>query len=226
MNAIHNHAVRQIATIRKDLTKFEEDVASAPLALQGSIAAGLTQLTRTIDEYEGFVKQETDDDKKVKVELKLSKFRTDCAEMKRKLQELKRSREEMTQALNRSALLNRRPQANDNPYGVQQDQQQQQQAPSLGYAEGLHKETDILARGNAQLDDILEMGREAFDELVSSNRTIQQIGQKLTGTLGTLGVSQETIRLVERRAKEDKFVFWGCLIVFFVLCYYFYKWFG
>lgn len=218
-NAIHNHAVRQTASIRQKLTAFETDPSPS---LQGSIAAGITQLIKTVDEYEGFVKKETDDDKLQKASLKLSAFRQDVGQFKRRFQELKRLREEATHEFNRSELLNRRPQASDNPY----ENQQSAQAQPMAYREGLQREHNTLERGNIQLDQILAMGQESFEELVASNQIIQQIGQKLTGTLGTLGMSQGTIRLIERRAKEDKYVFWGCMIVFFVCCYYIYKWFG
>lgn len=215
-NAIHNHAVRQVASIRKDLGVFASDVSSAPLSLQGSIAAGITQLSKTVDEYESFARQETEPEKQEKTQLKLNKFRSDLAELRQKLAELKREREELNTEVNRSALLNRRPQASENPY----DQ------PSAAMAQGLHKERETLNRGNAQLDEILAMGRETFEELVHSNRAIEMIGQKLTGTLSTLGVSQDTIRVIQRRAKEDRLVFGVCVVVFFVCCYYVYKWFG
>jgi Golgi SNAP receptor complex protein 2 len=210
MNAIHNHAVRQIASIRKDLTQFEQDVAGSPLSLQGTIAANITQLVKTLDDYESFMKNETDE-KLERAQLKLSAFKRDLTDFKKKFQELKRMREEMNQEVNKSALLNRKPQTSENPY-------------HQTYADGLYHEHESLARGNQQLDEILQMGREAFEELVHTNRILSRMSNTLTGSLTTLGVSQDTIRTIERRAREDKFVFWGCVVVFFVICYLMLRW--
>ena len=40
----------------------------------------------------------------------------------------------------------------------------------------------------------------------------------------TLGISGDTIRMVERRAKQDKWIFWGGVIVFFLFCYFVLRW--
>jgi Golgi SNAP receptor complex protein 2 len=43
--------------------------------------------------------------------------------------------------------------------------------------------------------------------------------RRLYSVGSTLGISGDTIRMVERRAKQDKWIFWGCVAVFFVFCY-------
>jgi Golgi SNAP receptor complex protein 2 len=41
----------------------------------------------------------------------------------------------------------------------------------------------------------------------------------------TMGISGDTIRMVERRAKEDKWIFWGGVLVFCVFVYFVLRWF-
>lgn len=48
--------------------------------------------------------------------------------------------------------------------------------------------------------------------------------KKLYNIGTTLGVSGDTIRMVERRAKEDKFIFWGGVVVFIVFVYLVLRW--
>lgn len=43
--------------------------------------------------------------------------------------------------------------------------------------------------------------------------------KRLYGVANTLGISGDTIRMVERRAKQDKWIFWGGVVVFFAFCY-------
>ena len=48
--------------------------------------------------------------------------------------------------------------------------------------------------------------------------------RRLYNVGNTLGISGDTIRMVERRAKQDKWIFWGGVIVFFIFCYFVLKW--
>lgn len=143
---------------------------------------------------------------------------------------MKRKKDESSEEANRSELLNRRPhhggssgQSSANPFDSETSAGS---GSGLSYTEGMHKERSTLSRGNQQLDDILEMGREAYEELVASNQMLRNFQEKITGSLLTLGVSQETIRSVERRAFQDKWIFYGGAFVMFVLFYYILKWFG
>lgn len=43
--------------------------------------------------------------------------------------------------------------------------------------------------------------------------------RRLYTVANTLGISGDTIRMVERRAKQDKWIFWGGVIVFFLFCW-------
>jgi hypothetical protein len=43
--------------------------------------------------------------------------------------------------------------------------------------------------------------------------------RRLYGVANTLGISGDTIRMVERRAKQDKWIFGVGVLVFFVFCW-------
>jgi Golgi SNAP receptor complex protein 2 len=48
--------------------------------------------------------------------------------------------------------------------------------------------------------------------------------RRLYNVGNTLGISGDTIRMVERRAKQDKWIFWTGVVVFFVFCYLVLRW--
>ena len=48
--------------------------------------------------------------------------------------------------------------------------------------------------------------------------------RKLYSVANTLGISRDTIRMVERRAMQDKWIFYTGVVVFFVFCYFVVKW--
>lgn len=44
-------------------------------------------------------------------------------------------------------------------------------------------------------------------------------GGRLYSVGNTLGISGDTIRMIERRAREDKWIFWTGVVVFLLFCW-------
>lgn len=210
MNALYNHGVRQSQVLMRDLAQFELNLSTSPMSVQGSIATLLAAFRKTIKEYGDLVQ---DDEKHTQ---RLEKFRQSAADFQAKFDTLRQQRANLVHAESRLELLGRRHVGDhslaanpDNPYDPN----------TLLYLEGLYKEKQSLGRGSQQLDMILEMGQSALDDLVDQNETLRRLGATFERSLMTLGVSQGTIRQVERRARQDKWLFWAALVVFFLLCY-------
>lgn len=221
MNALYNHGVKQTHTLQRELASFEKNLSTSPMSLQGSITTTLTAFKKTVREYNDLVLQSSLSEEKHHA--RLEKFNKELTEYQSKFDTLKRQREEHLQANNQQELMGRRHTTGDNPYG---SEHAARQAPSnLSYQEGLFKEKQSLSRGSQQLDQILEMGQSAFEDLVEQNETLKKIGSTFLQSLLTLGVSQGTIRTIERRARQDKWLFWGAVILLFVMFYYMIKWF-
>lgn len=222
MNSLFNHGIKQTQLISKDLLSFEKNVSTSPLSLQGSITTSLTAFKKTIKEYNDLVQQNIHDEANAKHETRLAKFSQDLHDFQQKFDSLKLQRESLLQEADKQELMGRRTHntASDNPY-----EQEQTQAPQIPYQEGLYNEKMSLGRGSQQLDFILEMGQQAFDDIVTQNETLRKLQGKFEEGLITLGVSQGTIRSVEKRARQDKWLFWGGLILMLVIFWYIVKWF-
>lgn len=76
-----------------------------------------------------------------------------------------------------------------------------------------------MASTNAQLDEYLERGRAVLGDLGQQREILKGTQRKLYSVGTTLGISGDTIRMVERRAKQDKWIFWGGVLVFFGFCW-------
>lgn len=76
-----------------------------------------------------------------------------------------------------------------------------------------------MASTNAQLDEYLERGRAVLGDLGQQREMLKGTQKKLYTVANTLGVSGDTIRMVERRAKQDKWVFWAGVVIFFLFCW-------
>lgn len=228
MNALYNHGVRQTHLLTRDLASLEKNLLTSPMSLQGSIITSLTAFKKTIKEYNDMIQQASGADEKHRI--RLDKFNGELDQFQQKFDSLRQQRESLLQENSQQELMGRRHvTGSDNPYepGSQQGfgYNQQQEQSSMSYLEGLYKEKQSLSRGSQQLDQILEMGQSAFEDLVEQNETLKKLGSKFSQSLITLGVSQGTIRTIEKRAKQDKWLFWGGVLLFFVMCYFLVRWF-
>lgn len=232
MNSIYNHGVKQTQTITRDLTSFEKNLSTSPLSLQGAITTSITAFKKTIREYSDLIDKNTTDAAYTKHESRVRKFNEDLENFVSKFDNLKKQRDIAVQETNKQELLGRRhilapphqtSTPSENPYDPTQQQQQQEQV--MLQREGLYNENQALARGSEQLDRILEMGQQAFEDIVEQNETLRKLQTKFEESLVTLGVSRGTIRSVEKRAKQDKWLFWFCVVAMLVIFYYIIKFF-
>lgn len=76
-----------------------------------------------------------------------------------------------------------------------------------------------MASTNAALDEYLERGRAVLGDLGDQRDMLKGTQKKLYSVGNTLGISGDTIRMVERRAKQDKWIFWAGVIIFFLFCW-------
>lgn len=81
------------------------------------------------------------------------------------------------------------------------------------------REQTFMSTTNAALDEYLERGRAVLGDLGQQREMLKGTQKKLYSVANTLGVSGDTIRMVERRARQDKWVFWVGCVVFFGFCW-------
>lgn len=76
-----------------------------------------------------------------------------------------------------------------------------------------------MSSTNAALDEYLERGRAVLGDLGEQREILKGTQKRLYNVANTLGISGDTIRMVERRAKQDKWIFWAGAIIFFTFCW-------
>ncbi|KAJ5610152.1 GOSR2/Membrin/Bos1 [Penicillium lagena] len=232
-NSLFNSALKQSSAIRRDLDTFAQSPATSSAALQGQISASLTSLSRTVDDYSALSKKELIQEKQEKAFERVKNFRNELADYRTQLDQLRKEREEAQSATNRSELLGRRPHhaaTPENPYA-------QSSAPPSAFAptsSGLSfgagpsdynreshalREQSFFSSTHNQLDDFLDRGRAVLADLGEQREILKGTQRRLYSVANTLGVSGDTIRMVERRARQDKWIFWGGVLIFFLFCW-------
>ena len=96
------------------------------------------------------------------------------------------------------------------PYALDEDQERESHAL---------RENSFFSSTNQTLDEYLERGRAVLGDLGDQREVLKGTQRKLYNIGNMLGISGDTIRMVERRAKQDKWIFWGGVIVFVVFVY-------
>ncbi|KAE8330109.1 dihydrolipoamide acetyltransferase component of pyruvate dehydrogenase [Aspergillus sergii] len=202
----------------------------------GQIAASLASLSRTVDDYSALSKKELIPEKQQKAFERVNNFRSELADYRLHFDRLRKEREDAQSVTNRNELLGRRPHHTatpENPYAQSSLPQSSAFAPSSSrgglsfgaspadYNRETHalREQSFLANTSTQLDDFLDRGRAVLADLGQQREVLKGTQRRLYSVANTLGVSGETIRKVERRAKQDKWIFWGGVLIFFLFCW-------
>lgn len=89
MNSLYNQALRQFSSIQSDIARIDSEGDGASSTAFGPVTVSLSSLERTIDEYENLAKKELIQSKQDKALTRVSKFRTDYAELSSQLARLK-----------------------------------------------------------------------------------------------------------------------------------------
>ncbi|KAG0632947.1 hypothetical protein HOY80DRAFT_1019185 [Tuber brumale] len=235
MNSLFNSALKQTQSIKKDLGTFAESPGTSSPALQGQISASLASLSRTIDDYDSMARREIVPAKQEKAFQRVKNFRKEISEYRQQFVKLKGEREDAEHTVARGELLGRRGHSSatpENPYANTThtrniSSQHSPFAPAGGVAQThtmsqedhAFRERDFMSRTNDQLDDFLDRGRAVLADLGEQRQMLKNTQRKLYNVANTLGVSKDTIRMIERRAMQDKWIFYGGIAVFFLFCY-------
>ncbi|MCJ1232184.1 protein transport protein bos1 [Varicellaria rhodocarpa] len=240
MNSLFNAALKQSNSLRHDLDTFAESPASSSPALQGQISATLTSFSRTLDDYSETLKKELNSAKQEKARERLKNFRAELLDYRQTFERLRKERDDTQTNLNRTELLGRRPHhaiTPENPYSNNNFASNSPFASAPGGASSLSfgtaptsqnisreshalREQSFFQQGNAQLDEYLERGRAVLGNLGEQREMLKGTQKRLYSVANTLGISGDTIKMVERRAKQDKWIFWAGCISFFGFCWF------
>lgn len=89
------------------------------------------------------------------------------------------------------------------------------------YNRQLHamREDQFYFKMHTHLDEFLERGRNVLADLGHQREMLKGTQRRLYNVGNTLGISGDMIRKIERRAREDKLVFWGGVVVFILFCW-------
>lgn len=202
----------------------------------GNVSASLAAFSKTVDEYNHLARQELIPKKQEEAFERVKRFREDLTDFRSQVDGLKKAREDAAHQENRAELLGRRPFAvatPENPYAnvttsgslhARHGSASAAEVMGMGSQDGLReahalREQTFFASTNAALDEYLARGQAVLGDLGTQRDMLKNTQKRLYSVANTLGISGDTIRMVERRAREDKWIFWAGVIVFILFCW-------
>ncbi|KUI68909.1 Protein transport protein bos1 [Cytospora mali] len=81
------------------------------------------------------------------------------------------------------------------------------------------REQNFFASTNNALDEYIARGQAVLGDLGTQREMMKNTQKRLYSVANTLGVSGDTIRMIEKRAREDKWIFGAGVVVFFGFCW-------
>ncbi|KAI1005038.1 hypothetical protein K3495_g3179 [Podosphaera aphanis] len=238
MNTLFNTALKQSSSLKRDLSSISSGQYLTPPTL-GQISASLTTFSRTLDSFYESAKSELNPSKKAKAEERLENFRAELASFRTQFNELKLHNDERQFAANKTELIGRRPHnvtsATSNPYSnVALSAGSSHHSPwapketpgslSMGSGDSTRethalREQTFFANTHTALDEYLARGQAVLGDLGQQREVLKGTQKRLFNVANTLGVSGDTIRMIQRRATQDKYIFYAGVIIFFGFCW-------
>ncbi|ODO09807.1 hypothetical protein I350_02024 [Cryptococcus amylolentus CBS 6273] len=217
LNALGN---RQIASLNKDLVRMESGESGA--AVQGQITTTLSALSRLINDYDSMAQKEMVTAAREKANTRVAKLKNEHKELKSRFERAKNE----SHAKARSDLLGTAS-GSAPPFSPMGAQMSQRRAQPQTFAESPFasdplfrpnnpptdrenfalREHSFLQESENSIDQYISQGRAVLENLVEQRGMLKGTRTRLLNAANTLGMSRETIGWVERRTKQDAWIF-------------------
>ncbi|KAF7376236.1 Protein transport protein BOS1 [Mycena sanguinolenta] len=248
MNSLYTSGVRQASSLQADLERLRNGgtlSSSSGKVRVGQISASLAAMSRTIDDYDSMAKREMIKAKQEKAQMRVQKFRTDYTELRSQFEHLKAVAAADHAAAQRADLITgastssqsadtrRRFQATPAEHSTlhpglrpQGDQHAESPfrtpTPQPGFSAREQQALDehsFIQNTSARLDDFLNQGREALENLRDQRTMLKGTHRRILDAANTLGLSRNVIGWIEKRSTQDLYIFFGGAIFTF-FCFY------
>ncbi|EKJ77861.1 hypothetical protein FPSE_01954 [Fusarium pseudograminearum CS3096] len=236
INIAYNSALRQSKSLAAELQNLNTKSQASPSEI-GNVSASIATFTKTLDDYQSLARQEIVPKKQEEAFARVKRFRENLSDFRGQIDSLKKAREDAQHQTNRTELLGRRPYnaTPENPYAnatttnthstFQPRHPPQSNGPlTTGSPDEMReahafREQNFFSNTNQALDDYIARGQAVLGDLGQQREMLKSTQKRLYSVANTLGVSGDTIRMVERRAKEDKWIFAAGVVIFFLFCW-------
>ncbi|KAL7750826.1 protein transport protein bos1 [Sorochytrium milnesiophthora] len=232
MNSLYQNILRQEESLSGLLDRAENN-PDVVQSLQEQIAAGLEHIQKSVADYEDFARKEIVMAKREKSLQRANKFKDTVHTFRdRFLRTQARQAQRVTEVQERQELFQRR--APTRPQQVPNLSSTcrhfaacltlQQDTTVISIEDYHQREHLALHDTERHMDDFIAAGQNALNNLVEQRTILKGAHRKMLDAANTLGLSRTVIQYIERRGTQDKWIFWGgvvlCIFIMWAIVHY------
>ena len=208
LQQIQARAAKLVLSIQSDLEQLESGQDTST-GIQGRISASLGSLERSIKDMQDLISREMDAERRQDGKQRVQKLKDDHQNLRVGLDRWRQREQQQQQQRDRDALL-------ATPTSAMRD------APAtiMTMEDHVVRQDTSIQRSIHQVDEYLRMGQESLGRLREQGMSLKTAQRRMLDVANTLGLSQTTIRWIERRTTEDKYVFWGGVALTLTVMYF------
>ncbi|KAH8351560.1 probable Golgi SNAP receptor complex member 2 [Drosophila kikkawai] len=194
-----NHAVKEI---ERDFQRLSQLSAQESLDVENGIQLKITQANSNCDRLDVLLFK-VPPSQRQSSKLRVDQLKYDLRHLQTALQTARERRQRRMQELSeREQLLNHRFTANSS--------EPEDTRLNLDYELQHHSQLGNAHRG---VDDMIASGSGILESLISQRMTLGGAHKRIQAIGSTLGLSNHTMKLIERRLVEDRRIFIGGMVV-------------
>ncbi|KAJ3076807.1 Golgi SNAP receptor complex member 2 [Podochytrium sp. JEL0797] len=201
-NLIYNNASKILSQLHIDLDQMQVQVdgGSTYCATAGQIHSNLETLRQSAKDLSDVAKREITTVKREKAVVRSNQMQADYQSLRMKYDELKKRQQDMDAPMtDTSAIL---------------------------MMDGLLKEDEILNSSGNRIDEFTHMARASLNELYGQREILKSTQKRMYDVANRLGLSSTTIKYIEKRAVQDRWILFGGMVVTVVLMWLIARFFG
>ncbi|GAB6019536.1 Golgi SNAP receptor complex member 2 [Chamberlinius hualienensis] len=209
MEALYQDTNRLVEELHQGLVRYEKAGNDELQAHENHIQGMIDKIISNCERLDILVNKEPVH-RRSNAKTKVQQLKYDCQHFQSSLRQLQQRRHARDQELrNREELLSRTFRPNDSNTSIMIDH-------------ALQHNTSLQS-SHRGLDDMLGSGSNILNNLREQRLALKGVQKKILDVANMLGMSNTVMRLIERRAFQDKFILFGGMLITCVLMFLIYK---
>ncbi|KAL3888471.1 hypothetical protein ACJMK2_000867 [Sinanodonta woodiana] len=205
METLYHQTNRLIQEIQNDLGRLERAAGKDVHLVENEIQAQIDHIVSNCERLEILVNKEPPT-RRANAKMRVDQLKYDCQHIQAALRTLQHKRyQRENEERERENLLTRKFERNNGDTTVMIDAALQHNTK--------------LQDANREIDNLIGSGSSIITNLREQRLTLKGAHRKILDIANTLGLSNTVMRLIERRTTQDKFIFYGGLILTCVIMF-------
>lgn len=88
------------------------------------------------------------------------------------------------------------------------------------------RENRVMDYSSSQLDSFISIGNLTLENMKSQRQTMKSAHRRLLDAANSTGISQSIIKVIQRKSSQDRVIFYGGVVVTFLVIYLCWKYFS